>query len=50
MVRANYNSFPKGISATDEYLVRFFRNLLLGEENVLSNQDLQISSEVASGS
>ena len=44
LVRANYNSFPKGISATDEYLVRFFRNLLLGEENVLSNQDLQITS------
>ena len=50
LVRANYNSFPKGISATDEYLVRFFRNLLLGEENELSNQDLQISSEMASGS
>lgn len=44
LVRANYNNYPKGISATDEYLVRFFRNLLLGEENVLSNQDLQITS------
>ena len=44
LVRANYNSFPKGISATDEYLVRFFRNLLLGEENVLRNRDLLITS------
>ena len=44
LVRANYNNYPKGIAATNEYLVRFFRNLLLGEENVLSNQDLQITS------
>ena len=44
LVRANYNNYPKGISATNEYLVRFFRNLLLGEDNVLSNRDLQITS------
>ena len=44
LVRANYNNVPKGISATDEYLVRFFRNLLLGEENVLRNRDLLITS------
>ncbi len=44
LVRANYNNYPKGISATDEYLVRFFRNLLLGEENALSNRDLLITS------
>ena len=43
LVRANYNNYPKGISATDEYLVRFFRNLLLGEENELSNRDLLIT-------
>ena len=43
LVRANYNNYPKGISATNEYLVRFFRNLLLGEENALSNRDLQIA-------
>ena len=42
LVRANYNNYLKGISATDEFLVRFFRNLLLGEENVLRNQDLQL--------
>ena len=44
LVRANYNNYPKGISATNEYLVRFFRNLLLGEENELSNRDLLITS------
>ena len=44
LVRANYNNYPKGISATNVYLVRFFRNLLLGEENVLRNRDLLITS------
>ncbi len=44
LVRANYNNYPKGISATNEYLVRFFRNLLLGEENLLKNRDLLIPS------
>lgn len=44
LVRANYNNYPKGIAATNEYLVRFFRNLLLGEENVLRNRDLLITS------
>ena len=43
LVRANYNNYPKGISATDDYLVRFFRNLLLGEDNALRNRDLQIT-------
>lgn len=43
LVRANYNNYPKGISATDEYLVLFFRNLLLGEKNSLRNRELQIS-------
>lgn len=44
LVRANYNNYPKGISATNEYLVRFFRSLLLGEENELRNRDLLITS------
>jgi len=43
LVRANYNNYPKGISSTNEYLVRFFRNLLLGEDNILRSRDLQIS-------
>ena len=41
---ANYNEFYKGISATDEYLVRFFKNLLLGESNPLSNREMHISN------
>ena len=44
LVRANYNEFYKGISATDEYLVRFFKNLLLGENNQLSNREMHISN------
>ncbi|MCR5561609.1 MAG: Fic family protein [Bacteroidales bacterium] len=40
LVRANYNNYPKGIQATDEYLVLFFRNLILGEKNTLKNRDL----------
>jgi fido (protein-threonine AMPylation protein) len=44
LVRANYNEFYKGISATDEYLVRFFKNLLLGESNPLSNREMHISN------
>lgn len=47
LVRANYNNYPKRVSATNEYLVRFFRNQLLGEDNALNNRDLQISSKPA---
>ena len=43
LVRANYNNYPKGISATNDYLVLFFRNLILGESHVLRNRDLLIS-------
>ena len=32
LVRANYNDFQKGIHATQEYLDRFFANLLLGKQ------------------
>ena len=44
LVRANYNNFHKGVSATDVFLIRFFRNLLLGENNVLSNREMHISN------
>lgn len=43
LVRANYNNFSKGISATDSYLIKFFKNLLFGENNVLSNREMHIS-------
>lgn len=42
LVRSNYNNYPKGISATDQYLVLFFRNLLLGESNELRNRDMLV--------
>ena len=44
LVRANYNNYPKRISATDEFLVLFFRNLILGEKNELRNRDLLVQS------
>jgi fido (protein-threonine AMPylation protein) len=40
LVRANYNDFKKNIHATNEYLERFFRNLLLNENNILKNREL----------
>ena len=43
LVRANYNDFKNNIYATNEYLERFFRNLLLGESNVLKNKELLIT-------
>lgn len=42
LVRANYNNRAKGVFETTEYLELFLRNLLLDEENVLSNRELHI--------
>jgi fido (protein-threonine AMPylation protein) len=44
LVRANYNDLQHGIVATTEYLERFFRNLLLGENNELKNRSLLASA------
>ena len=44
LVRANYNNYPKGVAATDEYLVQFFRNLILGETTELRNRVLLVST------
>jgi len=44
LVRANYNNLKLGIHATQEYLDRFFANLLLGENNKLKNRDLRVTS------
>ena len=38
LVRANYRNSKKGIQADKSFLVKFFRNLLLGEENELKNR------------
>ena len=40
LVRANYNDLSRGIHATQEYLIRFFGNLLFGEKNTLKNREL----------
>ena len=43
LVRANYRNVQKGINAEPLFLVRFFRNLLLGEENELKNRYMIIN-------
>lgn len=43
LVRANYRNIQKGIDYAPIYLVRFFRNLLLGESWVLKNRYLHIN-------
>lgn len=42
LVRANYTNMTKGIYMNTEYLEKFFRNLLLGESNVLKNRYVHI--------
>ncbi|MDH6306971.1 fido (protein-threonine AMPylation protein) [Parabacteroides sp. PF5-5] len=44
LVRANYNNFKNNIHATNEYLERFFGNLLLNENNELKNRELLVNS------
>ena len=42
LVRANYSDPKKGISATNEYIELFLRNLILGESNDLRNRSAHI--------
>lgn len=42
LVRANYTNLRIGIHETTEYLELFLRNLLLGENNLLSNRTMHI--------
>ncbi|MBQ6467577.1 MAG: Fic family protein [Clostridia bacterium] len=42
LARANYNNVAKGITATTEFLDRFFENLLLGGNNELKNRYVHI--------
>jgi fido (protein-threonine AMPylation protein) len=42
LVRANYQDLSQGIHKTDKYLIRFFSNLLLNENNILKNRELHI--------
>lgn len=43
LVRANYRNLKNGISYEPIYLIRFFRNLLLGENNTLKNRYMMIN-------
>ena len=44
LVRANYKNVQKGIDYDYSFLVRFFRNLLLGENNELKNRHMLINA------
>lgn len=43
LVRANYRNVAKGIEYETLFLIRFFRNLLLGEKNILKNRYMMIN-------
>ena len=43
LVRANYRNLNKGINYEPLFLIRFFRNLLLGEDNTLKNRYMMIN-------
>ena len=42
LVRANYNDFNEGITATDKYLIAFLENLILGAKNELRNRYMHV--------
>lgn len=42
LVRANYKNYLQNIHATNEFLLRFLGNLLLGENNSLRNRETHI--------
>ncbi len=44
LVRANYRNLQKNINYEPIFLVRFFRNLLLGENNLLKNRYMMIDA------
>ncbi|GHV52166.1 cell filamentation protein Fic [Synergistales bacterium] len=44
LVRANYTNIQQGVTETQEYLNRFFGNLLFGERNELRNSELKIAN------
>ncbi len=45
LVRANYQNLQKGIYKESIHLERFFRNLLMGEDNVLMHRHLHIKAK-----
>lgn len=49
LVRANYQNVQKGIMRDSSFLIRFFRNLLLGEKNELKNRAMVVNVPQALG-
>ena len=47
LVRANYADIQKGIYEDKSYLEKFFRNLILGENNELKNRYLLIGADIS---
>ena len=45
LVRANYKNLKKGVYATNQFVVHFLENLLLGENNELKNRYLRIDGK-----
>ena len=44
LVRANYRNVRRGIEPDFSFLILFFRNLMLGENNVLKNRNLVVNA------
>lgn len=42
LVRANYTNLQKGIHEDRSYLIKFLRNLLFNEDNILENKELHV--------
>ena len=42
LVRAMYRNHSKNIQANNEFLLRFFENLLLGENHILKNREIHV--------
>lgn len=48
LVRANYSNLNFDVDETDEFLIKFFENLILGKENVLDNDEMYITPRMKS--
>ena len=44
LVRSNYSDYVRGIESTDDYLKKFFENLLLGKKHELRSRDLVVAA------
>ncbi len=48
LVRANYSNLNLDVDETDEFLIKFFENLILGKNNVLDNEEMYITPRMKS--